>query len=82
MSTQWIDRVEREPKTKKRRQRIYAVYDDDVFVDIGTKHELAERLGVLANSITFMASPSYKKENLTADTQCSSDMTTIWRSSG
>lgn len=46
---------------KTRKQRIYAVYDDDVFVDIGTKHELAERLGVLANSITFMASPSYKK---------------------
>ncbi|MGP6355179.1 hypothetical protein [Streptococcus dysgalactiae] len=46
---------------KKRRQRTYAVYDDDVFVDIGTKHELAERLGILANSITFMASPSYKK---------------------
>lgn len=61
MSTQWIDRVEREPKTKKRRQRIYAVYDGDSFVDVGTKHELAERLGILADSVTFIASPAYKK---------------------
>lgn len=46
---------------KTRRQRIYAIYDDDVFVDIGTKHELAERLGILADSVTFIASPTHKK---------------------
>ncbi|BBE40590.1 hypothetical protein FGCSD_1365 [Streptococcus dysgalactiae] len=62
MSTQWIDRVEREPKTKKRRQRIYAVYDNDTFVDVGTKYELAERLGVTVDTIVFIASPAHKKK--------------------
>ncbi|MGT2769232.1 MULTISPECIES: hypothetical protein [Streptococcus] len=46
---------------KERRQRVYAVYDNDTFVDVGTKHELAERLGIAANSVTFIASPAYKK---------------------
>lgn len=43
------------------RQRIYAVYDGDSFVDVGTKHELAERLGVTTDTIVFTASPAHKK---------------------
>ncbi|HGH7990865.1 TPA: hypothetical protein ACJOEE_000170 [Streptococcus agalactiae] len=32
--------------TKPRKQRIYAIYDDDKFVDVGTKEELSARLGI------------------------------------
>lgn len=46
---------------KERRQRVYAVYDNDTFVDVGTKHELAERLGVTTDTIVFIASPAHKK---------------------
>ncbi|OTG44029.1 hypothetical protein B7935_10725 [Streptococcus agalactiae] len=29
-----------------KKQRIYAIYDDDKFVDVGTKEELSERLAI------------------------------------
>lgn len=45
----------------KYRQRIYAVYDGDFFVDVGTKHELAMRLGVTVDTVVFIASPAHKK---------------------
>ena len=35
---------------------IYAIYKGDVFVDLGTKEELAERMKVRPDTITFWAS--------------------------
>ncbi|EHJ57193.1 hypothetical protein HMPREF9318_00071 [Streptococcus urinalis FB127-CNA-2] len=45
------------------RQRLYAIYDDEVFIDVGTKKELSERLGIKEKTITFLSSPTYKKRN-------------------
>lgn len=39
----------------------YALYNGDIFVDIGTKSELAQRLNVKPETISFYASPSYHK---------------------
>lgn len=40
----------------------YAYYDrNDNFIDIGTKKELAERLGVKPETIEFYCSPSQRK---------------------
>lgn len=40
----------------------YAYYDrNDNFIDIGTKKELAERLGVKPGTIEFYCSPSQRK---------------------
>lgn len=42
-------------------KHIYAAYKGDVFIDLGTKEELAKRLGCKPKSITFMTTPTYKK---------------------
>lgn len=45
-----------------RRQKEYAYYDrHDNLVDIGTKKELAERMGIKASTIEYYATPSKRK---------------------
>lgn len=39
----------------------YALYNGDEFVDIGTKEELAKALNVKPETISFYASPTYRK---------------------
>lgn len=39
---------------------VYAAYKGDEFVDLGTKRELAESLGVTEKAIELFMSPSYK----------------------
>ncbi|MGT2729453.1 hypothetical protein ACVRWQ_05915 [Streptococcus phocae subsp. salmonis] len=49
--------------TRKQKQRVYAIYKGDKFIDVGTKREIAERLGITPNSVAFLASPSHKKRS-------------------
>lgn len=42
-------------------QQLFALYRGDEFVDVGTARELAERQGVKPSTISFMASPAYRK---------------------
>lgn len=42
-------------------KRVYAVYKGDEFIDLGTKEELAKKLGCKPESIAFMTTPCYKK---------------------
>ncbi|HFZ6501761.1 TPA: hypothetical protein ACGMY8_000153 [Streptococcus agalactiae] len=46
--------------TKPRKQRIYAIYDDDKFVDVGTKEELSARLGIKKVTIEQYMTKSYQ----------------------
>ena len=39
----------------------YAAYRGDEFIDLGTKRELAESLGVSEKSIELYMSPSYRR---------------------
>lgn len=49
------------------REKEYAYYDkNDNFIDIGTKKELAERLGVKPSTIEYYATPSKRKRTKTA----------------
>ncbi|KPJ21806.1 hypothetical protein [Streptococcus phocae] len=49
--------------TRKQKQRVYAIYKGDKFIDVGTKREIADQLGITPNSVTFLASPSHKKRS-------------------
>ena len=42
----------------------YALYKGDKFIDLGTKKKLAKLLGVKISTITFYATPSYRKRGL------------------
>lgn len=41
--------------TKPRKQRIYAIYDDDKFVDVGTKEELSDIKQYMTKSYQALA---------------------------
>lgn len=45
----------------KRKDKLYALYHGDNFIDIGTKEYLAELLKVSKKTITFYNSNSYQK---------------------
>lgn len=50
----------------KRKDRLYALYHGDEFIDIGSKEYLASILNVKRETINFYLSESYKKrEDLT-----------------
>lgn len=50
----------------KRRDKLYALYHGDEFIDIGTKEYLANLLNVKKETITFYNSESYQnREDLT-----------------
>lgn len=50
-------------KLKSNGQIEYAVYNGDTFLMTGTKKQLANKMGVFENSITFMTSPTYAKRH-------------------
>lgn len=43
------------------KEKIYALYRGEKFIAIGTKKELAELLNVKVETISFYATPAYKK---------------------
>ena len=43
------------------KEKIYAIYRGEKFIAIGTKKELAELLNVKVETISFYATPAYKK---------------------
>lgn len=43
------------------KKTLYALYRGDEFIDIGTRYELAEMIGVTPQTISFYASPTYQK---------------------
>lgn len=43
------------------REKNYALYRGEKFLGIGTKKELAELLNVKVKTVSFYATPSYKK---------------------
>lgn len=44
-----------------KKEKIYALYRGERFLAIGTKKELAELLNVKEKTISFYATPAYKK---------------------
>ena len=49
------------------RESLFALYRGDEFVDVGTKKELAERMGVRTETIGFLASPTNARRNRSGD---------------
>ena len=43
----------------------YALYKGDEFIMIGTRRQLAERLGVSEDSVQYYMTPTYKKRRKT-----------------
>lgn len=43
------------------KEKIYALYRGEKFLGVGTKKELAELLNVKVETISFYATPAYKK---------------------
>ena len=43
------------------REALFALYRGDEFVDVGTRKELAARLGVTASYIQYMSTPVYRE---------------------
>lgn len=43
------------------KENIYALYRGEKFIGVGTKRELAELLNVKVETISFYATPAYKK---------------------
>lgn len=43
------------------KEKIYALYRGEKFLAIGTKKELAELLNVKVETVSFYATPAYKK---------------------
>ena len=48
-------------ESKIRKEKIYALYKGDTFIDLGTKKYLADKLGVKKDFIEHMHTPSYRK---------------------
>ena len=46
-----------------KKQKQYALYKGDTFIDIGTKEYLANKIGVDTKSIEFYMSPTYQRRN-------------------
>ena len=43
-------------------EKVYAIYKGDEFIDLGTKKELAERLGVKVRTIEYLLTPAYRRK--------------------
>ena len=43
---------------RREREKLYAVYRGDVFLDLGTKSELCERLGISRSYLNWALSPT------------------------
>lgn len=44
--------------TRGRKKDVYAVYDNDTFIDVGTYEELAKRLNVKKSTLIFYGTPA------------------------
>lgn len=44
------------------KENIYALYKGDKFIDLGTKKELAEKMGYNPETIGYFASPTYYRK--------------------
>lgn len=44
------------------RQRIYSLYRGEVNLGDGTRNELAEKFNIKPKTITYLASPAYRKK--------------------
>ena len=42
--------------------KIYALYKGDNFIDLGTRKELADKMGVGERTIAFYSTETYQKE--------------------
>lgn len=43
------------------REKCYAIYKGDKFIDLGTATELSNKLGIKVNSLKFHARPVYRR---------------------
>lgn len=43
------------------KEKVYAIYKGDKFIDLGTKKELAKKLNVTPKTIYFYTTPTYQK---------------------
>lgn len=46
-----------------KKEKVYALYKGDNFIDLGTRKELAERIGVGERTIYFYSTETYQKRN-------------------
>ena len=51
-------------KKKKSKEKIYAIYKGDKFIDVGTIPELSKRLGRTYEAIYFMTTPVAKRRDV------------------
>ena len=49
---------------KKSKEKIYAIYKGDKFIDVGTIKELSQRLGKTQEAIYFMTTPVAKRRDI------------------
>ena len=49
---------------KKSKEKIYAIYRGDEFIDVGTIKELSKRLGKTQEAIYFMTTPVAKRRDI------------------
>ena len=45
-----------------KKEKVYAIYKGDEFIDLGTRKELAERLGVKVSTIDYLLTPAYRRK--------------------
>lgn len=46
---------------KVKKEKVYAVYKGDMFIDLGTKEYLAKKLNINPKTILFYTRPTYLK---------------------
>ena len=44
------------------KQRIYALYVGDTFIDVGTAKEIAERQGITPKTVQYLSTPAYLRK--------------------
>lgn len=42
---------------------LYAIYQGDKFLDLGTKEEMAEKFGIKPETVRFLASPAKRRRD-------------------
>ena len=45
------------------KENVYAIYKGDKFIDVGTAKELAEKFGILEESVRFFSYPANLRRN-------------------
>ena len=44
------------------KERIYALYVGDTFIDVGTAKEIAERQGITPKTVQYLSTPAYLRK--------------------